>query len=382
MNKINIIGGGPAGLYFAILMKEMNPKIEIDIFERNGPDHTFGWGIVLTAGTMTLLKKCDLESYNEILSNSKQWSNVDIYHRGQKKSIHGSAYRSMPRIMLLKALQKRCRTLGIDIHYNKHITILDDTFNCDLLVGADGAQSLVRDKFKESYKPNIDIRKNKYIWLGTKRLFETMTLMFRKHTAGVFTAEAYVFNDSTSTFIAQCSPLTWSKAGFENMSKQETLDYLADVFKEELDGHALMWNSSVTWNNFPFIKNTNWVHPGVLLLGDALHTAHFSIGSGTRLALEDAIVAAKTISENDTIDGALRNFETVRRPYIERFQGVAFESLQWFENLDDVIDMDMTPFAYKVMTRSKIVKLRSLRLQDADFVNEYLSYQKANAEVH
>ena len=382
MNKINIIGGGPAGLYFAILMKEMNPKTEIQIFERNEPNHTFGWGIVLTAGTMPLLKKCDYESYNEILCNSKQWSHVDIYHRGEKKSIHGSGYRSMSRIMLLNALQKRCQTLNIDINYNSHITNIEDVFNCDLLVGADGAQSLVRDNFKESFKPSIDVRKNKYIWLGTSRLFETMTLIFKKHTTGIFTAEAYVYDDCSSTFIAQCSHSTWSKSGFENMSNQETLDYLADVFKEELKGHALMRNRSVTWNNFPFIRNTNWVHPGVLLLGDALHTAHFSIGSGTRLALEDAIVAAKTINENDTMDDALHDFETVRRPYIERFQDVAFESLQWFENLEDVIDMDLIPFAYKVMTRSKIVNLRSLRLQDADFVNEYLSYQKANTEVH
>ena len=375
LKKINIIGGGPAGLYFAILMKEINPDTEINVIERNDEDDIVGWGIVLNLGTLDLLKKCDLESYEGIIEKARHWSDVDIFHKDQKITVHGKEYISLSRMMLLTALRKRCKTLNIDIQYGQAMTNVDEYLDCDLLVGADGAYSLVRETFKEQFKPSIDMRKNKFTWLGTNKIFDTITHVFKNTPDGVFTAEGYGYSDTHSTFIPTCAESTWVKAGFENMSSEETLAYLSDVFKDELCGHPLLGDRSVVWNNFPLIKNENWVCSKVLLLGDALHTAHFSIGSGTRLGLEDAIVASKSINEQDDLNTALTEFEKSRRPFMERYQDVAFESLQWFENVDNLIDLELVPFAFEVMTRSNKLGIRSLKLQDPEFVKLYMSTQ-------
>ena len=375
LKKINIIGGGPAGLYFAILMKEINPDTEINVIERNDEDDIVGWGIVLNLGTLDLLKKCDLESYEGIIEKARHWSDVDIFHKDQKITVHGKEYISLSRMMLLTALRKRCKTLNIDIQYGQAMTNVDEYLDCDLLVGADGAYSLVRETFKEQFKPSIDMRKNKFTWLGTNKIFDTITHVFKNTPDGVFTAEGYGYSDTHSTFIPTCAESTWVKAGFENMSSEETLAYLSDVFKDELCGHPLLGYRSVVWNNFPLIKNENWVCSKVLLLGDALHTAHFSIGSGTRLGLEDAIVASKSINEQDDLNTALTEFEKSRRPFMERYQDVAFESLQWFENVDNLIDLELVPFAFEVMTRSNKLGIRSLKLQDPEFVKLYMSTQ-------
>src|SRR5207249_3968124 len=287
--KINIIGGGPAGMYFAILMKSAYAAHEITIYERNGPDDTFGWGVVFSGKTLANLREADGESHSEITRDFEAWDNVDVVHRDQKISIHGNSFSGIARLRLLKILQRRCEELGVRINFRTEIPNLDSlSQGCDLLVGADGVNSTVRQKFADKFKPDLSIRPNKYVWYGTNKLFHGLTLTLRENDAGVFIAHSYKFNQTTSTFIVECDPQTWSNAGFGGMSDKEARAYLENAFTDDLNGHPLLSNNS-KWINFVLVKNASWHYQNVVLLGDALHTAHFSIGSGTKLAMEDAI---------------------------------------------------------------------------------------------
>jgi len=378
MKNIAIVGAGPAGLYFAILIRERYPTAAIAVYERNAPDDIAGWGIVLHLGTIGLLKKCDQHSYDDIVSQSKRWGDVDIYHRHEQIRVKGKDYISVSRTLLLNALRKRCSALDIHIHYNCKITDVEALYHeCDLLVGADGANSCVREHFTEQFKPSVDIRNNRYIWLGCERIFPTISHIFKSTDMGIFTAEAYLYSDTHSTFIATCDQETWARSGFESMALKDSIACLNDIFADELEGHALLANQSARWGQFPIVKNQHWVCPGVLLLGDALHTAHFSIGSGTRLALEDAIVATRALERCDNLDTALEQFAQSRRPLIEKYQQAALESLGWFEQIDAAIELDLIPFAFQVMTRSSQVDIRSLKLQDPAFVEQYLQWQQS-----
>ena len=369
--KINIVGGGPSGLYFAILMKKRDPSRSITVIERDGPNDTFGWGIVFSDQTFSYLKDNDEESFAAITNRCQTWDNVDIVHKDQKITIRGNRFSGISRLDFLNILHNRCRDLGVEMRFRTNITDIKEVEGADLIIAADGANSLVRRAYSDYFQPTVDVRNNRYIWLGTHQLFHGLTLTFRENEAGVFIAHSYKFNETTSTFIVECDESTWINAGFDTKTDEETCAYLAGVFKSDLGGHALLSNNFVRWLNFPLVKNRQWHHKNVALLGDALHTAHFSIGSGTKLALEDSIALAKCFEASPDVEPALAEFQRVRKPIIDEYQEAAFSSLLLFENAKDEIDLDPLPFAYKLMTRSKKIDYEKLKRRDPQFIAAY-----------
>ena len=369
--KINIIGGGPAGMYFAILMKTADATHQITIYERNGPDDTFGWGVVFSGKTLNNLRAADEASHADITEDFEAWDNVDVVHRDQKISIHGNSFSGIARIRLLKILQKRCEDLGIQIKFRTEVNDLEALKgDCELLVGADGVNSVVRQTFSADFQPNLSIRPNKYIWYGTEQLFHGLTLTFRETPAGVFAAHSYKFDQTTSTFIVECDPDTWANAGFGNLTDVETRAQLAEVFAPDLNGYPLLSNNS-KWINFVLVKNAHWYRENVVLLGDALHTAHFSIGSGTKLAMEDAIALKQSFDQRSNVTEALLRYEKARKSVIEEYQAAAHESMLWFENAGSYMHLMPIELAYSLMTRSGRVDDAELRKRDPDFMSSY-----------
>jgi 2-polyprenyl-6-methoxyphenol hydroxylase-like FAD-dependent oxidoreductase len=369
--KFTIIGGGPAGLYFALLMKKHDPAHSVTVFERNAPDDTFGWGVVFSDKTLSYLKENDEETYLSITESFELWDNVDVVHRDQKVTIRGNKFSGIARLELLRILQTRCRALGVELNFRAEVSDIEALASgSDLLVGADGINSTVRQKYDEFFEPSLSIRTNKYIWYGTNQLFHGLTLTFRETEAGVFAAHSYKFNQTTSTFIVECDEETWRRAGFAEMSEDETRALLAQVFLNDLHGHPLLSNNS-KWINFVNVRNAHWSHGNIVLLGDALHTAHFSIGSGTKLALEDAIALRRCFDATQNVTAALAEFERVRKPIIEEYQEAAHESLVWFEHVRDYISLSPLPFAYKLMTRSKRIDYENLKRRDPQFIAAY-----------
>lgn len=369
--KITIIGGGPAGMYFAILMKKANADHDITIHERNGPDDTFGWGVVFSGRTLANLREADEASHAAITRDFQAWDNVDVVHRDEKISIHGNSFSGIARIRLLNILQARCEELGIAIRFRNEIAdVVSLRHECDLLVGADGVNSSLRQAFADHFQPNLSVRPNQYIWYGTDQLFHGLTLTFRETPAGVYVAHSYKFDERTSTFIIECDSQAWANAAFQTMSDDETRTYLGNVFARDLNGHNLLSNNS-KWINFLLVKNTNWTFGNVVLLGDALHTAHFSIGSGTKLAMEDAISLAQSFQTTATVPQALREFETKRKPVIEDYQAAAHESMLWFENARDYMQLTPIELAYVLMTRSGKVDHETLKRRDPAFIEAY-----------
>ena len=369
--KINIIGGGPAGLYFAILMKKAAVSHQIEIYERNGPDDTFGWGVVFSGKTLANLRAADQESHAEITKQFEAWDNVDVVHRNEKISIHGNSFSGIQRLQLLKILQRRAEELGIRIHFHTEIHDIEALRNeCDLMLAADGVNSTVRQRYADRFHPELDARSNRYIWYGTNQLFHGLTLTFRENEAGVFAAHSYKFNSSTSTFIVECDPETWDKAGFANMADEQARNYLGEVFAADLNGHKLLSNNS-KWINFLLVKNQNWFFENVMLIGDALHTAHFSIGSGTKLAIEDAIALAESFQQNTNVQDALNHFAATRRPVILDYQAAAFESMIWFENAKRYMHLSPLELAFTLMMRSGRVSYEDLKRRDPEFIQRY-----------
>ena len=369
--KINVIGGGPAGLYFALLMKKAEGQREITVFERNAPDDTFGWGVVFSDKTLSYLQRNDEETYRKITDSFEMWENVDVVHRDQKVTIRGNKFSGIARIKLLNILQERCEALGVSVRFRTEVADVEELRRaCDLCVGADGINSIVRQKYSEFFQPSLDVLHNKYIWYGTPQLFHGLTLTFRTNDAGVFAAHSYKFNKTTSTFIVECDPQTWAGAGFDAMSDAETRGYLEKVFANDLHGHPLLSNNS-KWINFVNVRNAHWSYENAVLLGDALHTAHFSIGSGTKLALEDSIALNDSFKTTANVKDALAEFERMRKPVIEEYQEAAYESLHFFENARDYMHLEPLPFAFKLMTRSKRIDYENLKKRDPQFIATY-----------
>jgi anthraniloyl-CoA monooxygenase len=368
--RINVIGGGPAGLYFALLMKGRDAAHEVAVYERNARDSTFGWGVVFSDKTLSYLRDNDEPSYDEITRAFATWENVDVVHCDERITIRGNKFSGIARLKLLNILQARCESLGVRLRFQEEIADVESLRDCDLLVGADGVNSAVRERYREHFEPDLSVRANKYVWYGTRQPYHGLTLTFRENRDGVFAAHSYKFDRETSTFIVECDQPTWEAANFAGVSDGETRAYLEEVFARDLGGHELLSNNS-RWINFLLVRNARWSFENVVLLGDALHTAHFSIGSGTKLALEDAIALRRSFEQDGDVRDALARFERARKPVIEEYQRAAYESLLWFEQMRDYVRLDPLTLAFSLMTRSKKIDYENLRRRDPAFVAAY-----------
>jgi anthraniloyl-CoA monooxygenase len=371
--KVEIIGGGPAGLYFAILAKRRFPEWNIHVTERNGRNDTFGWGVVFSDRTLDKLKEHDSISAETIIDNFEVWENVEVVHKNKHIFIGGNRFSGISRLVMLNILQDRAESLGVNLTFNKELRDLDEVAGADLVIVADGVNSFFRKKYSEYFEPDLSVRSNKYIWYGTNQLFNALTLTLRENADGIFASHSYKFNKTTSTFVVECDPETWKKAGFESMNDAETRSYLEQVFVDDLGGNPLLSNKS-TWINFLLVKNRKWVHDNIVILGDAAATAHFSIGSGTKLALEEAIALFHSFENHHDVKEALTNYETTHKPIVEEYQQLAYDSLLLFENLKDIRDLAPIEMAYKMMTRSKRLDHEKLRKRDPEFVRRVEEY--------
>ncbi len=302
---------------------------------------------------------------------------MDVVHSGEAISIGGNEFSGIRRIRFLNILQRRCEELGVRIHFETDIADPESLLDCDLLVGADGLKSLVRESRREHFQTTASERRNRYIWLGTPKAFDALTMMFRPHDDGLYIAHAYKFSPTMSTFIVECDPATWAAAGFESLSEDQACDYLAEVFAAELEGHPLESNAS-NWYNFSLVKNRHWFHEHIVLIGDALHSVHFSIGSGTKLAVEDAIALAGAFAQKRSVDASLASFERRRKPRVDAFQDAALDSLLWLENVKEDLKLEPIAFAYRLMTRSNRIGHRRLKEQAPEFLRAYEEWRWKN----
>jgi anthraniloyl-CoA monooxygenase len=370
--KVHVIGGGPAGLYYAILMKKAWPKTEITVFERNRPDDTFGFGVVFSDQTLDTFEAYDRESYRAIIGHFAYWDDIEIHFRGTTHRIGGNGFCGCSRSTLLKILGRRARSLGIQIKYQTDVSpTAPNIRGADLVAAADGVNSRVREIFTETFRPAIDLRPNKFCWMGSTRPFDAFTFFFRETEYGIFIAHCYQYQPGRSTWIIECDPQTFARAGLDKLDEVQSARFVEGLFADELQGHPIITNRSI-WRNFPAIRCERWVHDNIVLLGDAKATAHFSIGSGTKLAMEDGIAlyeAFRAVGGRD-VKKALAHYETQRREEVEKTQHSADVSLVWFEHVDRFWDMDPTRFAFGLMTRSKAITYDNLALRAPQFVVE------------
>src|ERR1044072_4720656 len=368
--KVDVIGGGPAGLYFAILAKKAWPHMQLTVYERNRPDDTFGFGVVFSDETLETFEKYDRESYRSITDNFAYWDDIDIHHKGTVHRVGGNGFCGCSRVTLLRLLQERARALGVVMKFQTEIDPAAHR-DADLIVAADGINSRIRAEHAAAFKPSTDLRLNKFTWMVSTRPYDAFTFFFRETEHGIFIAHCYQYEPGLSTWVLETDPETFARAGLDNLSEEESARFLEGVFAKELGGHRLIINRSLL-RNFPTIHCERWTHDNIVLIGDAKATAHFSIGSGTKLAMEDAIAlyeAFKTTGGRD-VKKALAHFETERRLEVEKTQHSADVSLVWFEHVRRFWDMDPTRFAFGLMTRAKAITYDNLALRAPEFVAE------------
>ncbi len=386
MKKVVCIGGGPAGLYFAILTKKRHPSTEVVVLERNRPLDTFGFGVVFSDATLERLSRADKESHDAIVGRFFHWDAIDVFveTEGGERTKHrsvGHGFSGLSRRALLEILTERARSFGVDVRFEAPVGA-DGTFpngervleGADVVVVADGANSMFRDAEGDPFGTEIDLRPNRFVWLGTSFPFEAFTFHFRRSPAGLFQVHAYRYEEASSTFIVECSAETFGRSGLAEADESATIAYLENVFRGELGGHALRANRSI-WRRFPVIRNRRWhtLHRSsgarVVLLGDAAHTAHFSIGSGTKLALEDAIALRDALDTHPgEVAAGLAAYEAERRPAVESVQRAAQVSLEWFETTERAMKLDPRTFTFSLLTRSLRVTHENLRVRDPAFV--------------
>ncbi|GAC1648898.1 MAG: bifunctional salicylyl-CoA 5-hydroxylase/oxidoreductase [Ktedonobacteraceae bacterium] len=373
MNSV-CIGGGPAGLYFALLMKQAQPETAITIVERNRPDDTFGWGVVFSDQTLGNLARADAPTYNAITTSFNHWDEIDVHFKGHTIRSGGHGFSGIARKRLLNILQERCAELGVELVFQKEIKDITPYANADLIIASDGVNSAIRHMYADHFQPRIEQRICKYVWLGTHQHFDAFTFAFEETEWGWFQAHAYTFDRDTSTFIVETPEENWYRAGLDRMTTDESVKFCERIFARYLDGHALLSNTSNTrhlanpWINFQHVTNANWFYRNIVLLGDAAHTAHFSIGSGTKLALEDAIALAQALQDNKDIPTALKTYEEERKIEVIKLQNSARNSTDWFENVKRYTALEAEQFAYSLLTRSQRVSHENLRLRDKKYV--------------
>jgi anthraniloyl-CoA monooxygenase len=386
--RVACLGGGPAGLYFAISMKLRQPDAEVTVFERNKADDTFGWGVVLSDDALENLTDNDPKSAAEIRANFAYWDDIAVLHKGQRTVSGGHGFAGIGRMQMLTILQKRAAELGVDLQFETEVGPIEDyKDNYDLVVACDGISSQVRSAYEEHFKPDIDVRLCKFIWLGTHQSFDdAFTFIFEETEHGWVWVHAYQFNEDTATVIVECSQKTWDNFGFEQMSKAETIATCERIFADHLDGHKLMSNAdhlrgSAVWMNFPRVICEKWHHENVVLMGDAAATGHFSIGSGSRLAFDSAISLANYLVSEATMEEAFERYQEERRLEVLRLQSAARNSLEWFEDVERYLDLDPVQFNYSLLTRSQRISHENLRLRDPDWLRTAEAWFQAQAGV-
>lgn len=376
--RIACLGGGPAGLYFSILMKKANPAARITVVDRNRADDTFGWGVVFSDRTMEGFRDADLAVAEEIERNFRHWDDIDVFFKGRKITSGGHGFAGIARIRLLQILQRRAAELGVDLSYQTEVRDPDDYTNAfDLVVGADGVMSATRAKYESVFNPRIDVRRCRYIWLGTRRKLDAFTFAFRETEAGWFNLHAYRFNDEMSTFIVETPEEVWRAAGLEDMSKEEGVAFCERLFADLLDGEALISNAahlrgSAVWQKFPRILCERWHHRNIVLIGDAAHTAHFSIGSGTKLAMEDAISLSRVLTETGgDVTARLERYQAEREIEALKLQSAARNRMNWFENVRRYVHLEPEQFAMSLLTGSQRVGHENQKLRDPEYVESF-----------
>jgi len=369
--RVACVGGGPAGLFLAILLKRADPGAQVDVYERNRPDDTFGWGVVFSDQTLGNIADADAPTYDRIERGFVHWDTIDVHYRGQTVSVGGQGFAGIARKRLLGILQERAEALGATVHFQTEIGDDGRFDGVDLVVIADGANSLIRRAHAAAFGTTITPRHNRYIWLGTHRRFDAFTFAFEETTHGWFQIHAYRFDDDWSTVIVECTEDTWQAAGLDSAGPDGSVAFCEQLFARYLDGHRLINNATHLanpWMRFPHVSNERWFAGNRVLLGDAAHTAHFSIGSGTKLALEDAIGLANALASSDDIQAALEIYEPERRVEVLRLQNAARNSMDWFENVARYSALEPEQFAYSLVTRSQRIGHENLRVRDGDYV--------------
>ncbi len=378
--KIVSIGGGPAGLYFAILIKKAYPDADITIHERNRPDDTFGWGVVFSDETLGAFEEADPESFAEITANFKYWRDIETYYRGTCTTSTGHGFAALSRKKLLQILHARCRALGVTLEFKREVATLDDFAGADLILGADGVNSWVRGHLAEYFKPEIDWRHCRFSWLGTDKPLEAFTFIFEESDHGLFQVHAYPFEDGLSTWIVECREEVWRRAGLDEASEDDTVAFCQELFADHLGGHRLLPNRSL-WRRFPTVRCATWHHGNVVLLGDAAHTAHFSIGSGTKLAMEDAIALAAEFERLGTSDvpAVLAAYQDARWVDVIKLQKAAQTSLEWFESSQRYMGQPPIQLTFNLMTRSKRITYDELKERDPRLIAEVTEWYRQDA---
>ncbi|RUT99099.1 bifunctional salicylyl-CoA 5-hydroxylase/oxidoreductase, partial [Mesorhizobium sp. USDA-HM6] len=372
--KVAVLGGGPAGLYFAISLKLRDAAHEVTVYERNRPDDTFGWGVVLSAETLDNLTRNDPVSAVWIKKHFAYWDDIAVIHDGVRTVSTGHGFCGIGRKRLLILLQRRARELGIKMMFETDISDPRPFMEThDLVVAADGLNSKSRAAFADVFKPDIDTRKCKFVWLGTTQKFDdAFTFIFEKTEHGWVWAHAYQFDSETATFIVECSEQTWERFGFGAMTQQESIAVCERIFKKHLGGHPLMTNANhirgSAWINFPRVLCERWSYKNLALMGDAAASAHFSIGSGTKLALESAVALADYVESEPDLEAAFRKYEDARRTEVLKLQSAARNSLEWFEEVERYLGLDPVQFNYSLLTRSQRISHENLRLRDAEWL--------------
>src|SRR5450631_4775725 len=370
LNRIAVLGGGPAGLYFGYLWKRRHLEDQVEVFEQNPEGATWGFGVVFSDKALDFLRADDPETAEAITARMETWRDIALNHRGESVVLDGVGFSAVGRLEFLTQLAERARSVGVSLRFGTAVRSVDELAGYDLIVAADGLNSLIRRTYEGDFKTSLSYDDNKFVWYGTTKRFERLSQTFVETELGTFNAHHYRYSPSMSTFLVECDPATWQRYGFADKTVEQSRAICEQLFASTLDGHRLKSNKSV-WRNFPWIWNERWSFKNIVLIGDALHSAHFSIGSGTRLAIEDAIALAKALDAEADISAALVRYETERKPIVKKLVAAARASADWYENFPEHMKLDLMDFAHSYITRSGRIDDARLRAMSPAFMARY-----------